>query len=173
MAKAKKKGSRAGAGHSITQGEMLETVHHIWLAGVGALANAKKDGPQVFEKLLAAGARIHESSRKAADEAVRSALEQVQTTVSVRMKGAQSQATEAFDSLEKIFQTRVHRVLHQLGVPSSDEIAALSKRVDALNESVGRMSGKGARRGPAKSRKKTATQSRSPRKTASRRKRAA
>ena len=171
MAKAKKKGSRAGAGHSITQGEMLETVHHIWLAGVGALANAKKDGPQVFEKLLAAGARIHESSRKAADEAVRSALEQVQTTVSERMKGAQSQATEAFDSLEKIFQTRVHRVLHQLGVPSSDEIAALSKRVDALNESVGRMSG--ARRSPAKSRKNTATQSRSPRKTASRRKRAA
>jgi poly(hydroxyalkanoate) granule-associated protein len=102
----------------------------------------------MLDDLLAEGARIHESSRKAADKAVRSALAEVQDMVGDRMKTAQSQAGETLDNLEKIFQTRVHRVLNQLGVPSADEIAALAKRVDALKDSVGRLTG--LRRGPRK-----------------------
>lgn len=155
MAKAKKQRGRAGLAGSISQGEMLEAVHQIWLAGVGAVANAKKDGPKVFEKLLAEGARMTENSRTAADDAVRSVLEQVQSTVGERVKGARSQTTEALDSLERIFQTRVHRVLNQLGVPSSDEIAALSKRVDALNASVSNLAGKRAKRGVSAKKKKS------------------
>jgi poly(hydroxyalkanoate) granule-associated protein len=147
MASRKKPSPLAGVTRSVTQGEMLEAMHQIWLAGVGAIATARKEGPKILDELLAEGARIHESSRKAADKAVRSALAEVQDMVGERMKNAQTQAGETLDNLEKIFQTRVHRVLNQLGVPSADEIAALAKRVDALKDSVGRLTGlRGAKR---------------------------
>jgi poly(hydroxyalkanoate) granule-associated protein len=142
--------SLAGAARRAKQGEMLEAMHQIWLAGVGAIASARKRGPKVLDELLEEGARIHESSRKAADKAVRSALSEVQFMVGDRMRTAQTQAGDTLDNLEKIFQTRVHRVLNQLGVPSGDEIAALAKRVDALKASLGGFGG--TRRG---SRKKT------------------
>ncbi|MDE2263106.1 MAG: phasin family protein, partial [Gammaproteobacteria bacterium] len=33
----------------------------------------------------------------------------------------------------------VHRALTQLGVPSAEEVSALSKRVDTLNANIGKM----------------------------------
>jgi len=43
---------------------------------------------------------------------------------------------DAFEGLEKIFQTRVHQALTQIGVPSAEDIAALSERVDALSAHI-------------------------------------
>jgi poly(hydroxyalkanoate) granule-associated protein len=158
----RKKPSLAGAAQRAKQGEMLEAMHQIWLAGLGAIATARKRGPKVLDELLEEGARIHESSRKAADKAVRSALTEVQSMVGDRMRSAQTQASDTLDNLEKIFQTRVHRVLNQLGVPSGDEIAALAKRVDALRASLGSL-GRG-RRGPRRAKRaRTARTSRSAR----------
>jgi poly(hydroxyalkanoate) granule-associated protein len=141
MAKAKKP-SFQGAVHDISQGDMLEAIHQIWLAGIGAVATARKEGPQRFEQLLEEGARISDKARKVADNAVRTALEQVQATVGSRVKDAQSQANDALDNLEKIFQARVHRALSRIGVPSADQIASLSKRVQALSDSVGKLAAK-------------------------------
>jgi poly(hydroxyalkanoate) granule-associated protein len=141
MAKARKP-SLQGAVRDISHGEMLEGIHQIWLAGIGAVATARKEGPQRFEQLLEEGARISDSARKVADNAVKTALEQVQATVGSRVKTAQSQANDALDNLEKIFQTRVHRALNRIGVPSADEISSLSKRVQALSESVGKLAGR-------------------------------
>jgi poly(hydroxyalkanoate) granule-associated protein len=45
-------------------------------------------------------------------------------------------ANEQFDRLEELFQERVAQVLHRLGVPTQDDIQELTKRVEALNESV-------------------------------------
>ena len=141
MAKAKKP-SFQGAVHDISQGDMLEAIHQIWLAGIGAVATARKEGPQRFEQLLEEGARISDKARKVADNAVKTALEQVQATVGSRVKDAQSQANDALDNLEKIFQTRVHRALNRIGVPSAEEIASLSRRVQSLSDSVGRLANK-------------------------------
>jgi poly(hydroxyalkanoate) granule-associated protein len=155
MAKTKKP-SFQGAVHSISQGEMLEAVHQVWLAGIGAVATARKEGPQRFEQLLEEGARISEKARKVADNAVKTALEQVQATVGSRVKDAQSQANDALDNLEKIFQTRVHSALNRIGVPSADEIASLSRRVQALSDSVGKLASKrpAGRARPVKARRK-------------------
>jgi poly(hydroxyalkanoate) granule-associated protein len=155
MAKAKKP-SLQGAVHDISQGDMLEAIHQIWLAGIGAVATARKEGPQRFEQLLEEGARISDKARKVADNAVKTALEQVQSTVGSRVKDAQSQANDALDNLEKIFQTRVHRALNRIGVPSADQIASLSKRVQALSDSVGKFATKrpAGRSKPVRARKK-------------------
>ena len=45
-------------------------------------------------------------------------------------------ANQQFDRLEELFQERVAQVLNRLGVPTQDDIQELSKRVEALNESI-------------------------------------
>jgi poly(hydroxyalkanoate) granule-associated protein len=138
-------------------------MHQVWLAGMGAVATARKQGPKMLDELLAEGARLHDTSRKTADKAMRSALAEVQGMVGERMKSAQAQAGDTLDNLEKIFQTRVHRVLNQLGVPSADEIQSLARRVDRLNDSVAQLAAApagrrrtGAKRKSAAAKPKTA-----------------
>jgi poly(hydroxyalkanoate) granule-associated protein len=160
---AKTKATLSSVQRSISRGDMLEAMHQVWLAGMGAVATARKQGPKMLDELLTEGARIHDTSRKTADKAMRSALAEVQGMVGDRMKSAQAQAGETLDNLEKIFQTRVHRVLNQLGVPSADEIQSLARRVDRLNDSVAQLgaapAGKrrtGAKRKSAAAKRKTA-----------------
>lgn len=159
----KKKATLSSVRHSISQGDMLEAMHQVWLAGMGAVATARKQGPKVLDELLAEGARIHDTSRKTADKAMRSALAEVQGMVGDRMKSAQAQAGETLDNLEKIFQTRVHRVLNQIGVPSADEIQSLARRVDRLNDTVAQLGGASGGRRRAGAKRKSAAAKRKPR----------
>lgn len=115
---------------------LVDTVHQIWLAGVGALARAQKEGPKAFETLIVDGAGFVDRSRNQAEKTLRDAIGTVQTAVEDRMRETKDQATETWDSLEKIFQTRVQRVLQQVGVPTARDIGALLKRVDQLNANV-------------------------------------
>ena len=115
---------------------IVDAMHQIWLAGMGALSRVQKEGPRAFETLIVDGAEFIGQGRATAEKMLREAIETVQSTVGERMKSSRDQAAETWESLEKIFQGRVQRVLHQAGVPTSTEIRALSKRVDHLNASV-------------------------------------
>jgi len=121
------------------QERLLETVHQIWLAGLGAVSQARQGAPQVFDDLVSEGARIHTQTRGAAEKAVRSLIGGVQASINDRVGKVRSQATDALDDLEKVFQSRVHRALAQLGVPSAEEVQALSKRVDQLNANISKL----------------------------------
>lgn len=143
---------RRSAGGSMTQEKLLQAAHEVWLAGMGAVAQAQRDGPKLFEQLLRDGAHVYATTRSTAEQALQGAVGRIQASVGPRVEQARAQAGEALDALEKIFQTRVHRALSQIGVPSSDEIAALSRRVDRLNQNIEHLarSRKGAvRRGRA------------------------
>jgi poly(hydroxyalkanoate) granule-associated protein len=138
------------------QGALLDAMHEIWLAGVGAFARAQKDGPKVLEQLLAEGVKVYGAARPVAEKLIRDAIGQAQNTLGDRIGDVRTQAGDTLENLEKMFQTRVHRALNQLGVPSADEIAALSRRVDELNANVERLVKRGARaagRAPAAKRK--------------------
>lgn len=115
---------------------LVDTVHQIWLAGVGALARAQKDGPKAFETLIVDGAGFVDRSKTQAEKTLREAIGTVQTAVEDRMRDTKDQAAETWESLEKIFQSRVQKVLQQVGVPTADDIDALLKRVDRLNANV-------------------------------------
>lgn len=67
------------------------------------------------------------------------AFARAQETVQTRVGGAREQAQETLDNLEALFQKRVERAMHQLGVPTAAEIRALSQRVAELNETVQRL----------------------------------
>jgi poly(hydroxyalkanoate) granule-associated protein len=133
---AKKAAKKSSGAAAITQERLLGALHQVWLAGLGAVSKAQSGAPKLLEELVAEGARTSARAYKATDAVVRGALSDAQSAILGTAGDVREKAADAFDNLEKIFQTRVHRVLKQLGVPSEDEIAGLSKRVDALNRNI-------------------------------------
>jgi len=115
---------------------IVDVMHQIWLAGMGALSRVQQEGPRAFQSLIEDGAAFIGQGRAQAEKLLREAIGTVQSTVDERVKTTRDQATETWEQLEKMFQGRVQRVLHQAGVPSATEVRALSKRVDHLNASV-------------------------------------
>lgn len=137
MARSRRKNGRGAAPGA--QARLLGTLHQVYLAGLGALSKASQGAPQLFEELVEEGARVHSDTRGAAEKALQGVFAGVQERVSARVGQVRGQATDALEGLEKVFQTRVHRALTQLGVPSSEEVSALSKRVDTLNANIGKL----------------------------------
>lgn len=140
--------SRAGAARNAppraesareAQRQLLQGVQQAWLAGMGAVARAQKDGPAAFAEAAQEGLRLLGTSRSAAQRMVRDAFDNAQETLQSRVGGARSQAQETWDNLEALFQSRVQRAMHQLGMPTAAEIRALTQRVAELNETVRRL----------------------------------
>ncbi len=134
--KTSRKGTSSRSKARASGSAAFDSMSQIWLAGLGAMAKAQRGTPQLLQELIAEGARVQNQTRGAAEKAVRSMVSNVRSSINARVDEVRDQATSALNDLEKIFQTRVHRALTQLGVPSAEEIAALSKRVDTLNASV-------------------------------------
>ena len=149
MARKKKKAPRrtARARPRTPQARALEAFHQIWLAGLGAVSKAQRGAPQLLEDLIAEGARVHAQTRGAAEQALRSAVGEIHSAVNARVGEMRGQAAETLDNLEKIFQTRVHRALTKIGVPSAEEVETLSRRVETLNANIDKLARKAASRG--------------------------
>jgi len=132
----KAKGKRASAATKRPMGNVIEVGHQIWLAGLGALARAQREGPKLFESLVEEGGSLEERQRANATRLVKGAWEGLRETVDARAAEVRSKAGETIDNLEAIFQSRVQKALQQLGMPTSKEINALSRKVNELNQSV-------------------------------------
>ena len=111
-----------------TSEPLTESAHRIWLAGLGALATAEKEGSKLFRDLVAKG----ETFDASVQTPVRSARGKVRETI----EGVRDRAGKTVERLESAFDDRVQDVLHRLGVPSRDEIASLASRVERLTNAV-------------------------------------
>ena len=137
---AKKKGKLGGGAAPKPEQDLLYSAQQIWQAGLGALARAQAGAPKIFDELMREGGKLQGGALDAAQNAVMQAFRGAQKTVNRRFDSVQAQAGETWDNLEKIFQTRVHRAMQQLGMPSAEELGALRRRVDELAASVDRLS---------------------------------
>ncbi|HEY7741203.1 MAG TPA: phasin family protein [Steroidobacteraceae bacterium] len=145
---AKKKG-KLGASAAPKGGDnLLYSAHQIWLAGLGALSRAQAGAPKVFEDLMREGSKLQGGALDAAKSVVMQAFQGAQKTVNKRVDDVKEQATETWDNLEKIFQSRVQRAMHQLGMPTAEEITALARKVEELAASVEKLAA--AKGGPRK-----------------------
>ena len=81
-----------------------------------------------------------------ASSTVRGKLESVQEQARSRLDDAGGQVRETLANLESLVHAMVRRALRQLGVPSAEEIAHLTQRVEELNASVQALSARDARR---------------------------
>ncbi len=139
MAAKRKTGKSARISRAGSEVQMVETLHRIWLAGLGAVSKAQHGAPQLLEELIEEGAQVDAQARRAAKKAVNDVLGTMQKSVSSHIGQVRGRTSEALENLEKMFQVRVHRALTQLGVPSSEEIEALSKRVETLNAGIDKL----------------------------------
>jgi poly(hydroxyalkanoate) granule-associated protein len=160
---AKKKGKLGGAkGHQARpDASPPYSPNQIWSAGLGAMSRAQSGGTKFFEELVREGAKLQDSALNTAQKVVMQAFQGAQKSVNRHVGDVKGQATETWDNLEKIFQTRVQRALHQIGMPTAEEITALTRKVNDLSRSVDKLAGSK----PAA--KKRAASTRKPRRAAS------
>jgi poly(hydroxyalkanoate) granule-associated protein len=110
------------------QEELKESVHRIWLAGLGALAAAEEEGSKLFTRLVDRGRDV-ESKGKVEVDKMKVEVDKMKTK-------AESTFETWGDKLGEKFDERLTSALHRLGVPTRDEIRNLTQRVEELNAKV-------------------------------------
>ncbi len=117
-----------------------DSAQQIWLAGLGAFRKAQEEGGKAFDKLVKEGTSLHQLTRDIAEAKasnVAGKFAQIQDKVT-------RQASDTWDKLEAVFESRVERALSSLGVPTEQDVAVLHRRIEALTAEVDKL--KGAKR---------------------------
>jgi hypothetical protein len=113
--KSGRKSERTGRkGVASANGSMLESLIHVWLAGLGAASKAQAKGPRWLHELIKEGARLEAFESNAAKKAVRSTL-----------VGVRALARRVVNELPPV------RVLK--------EVRALRKEVGAMNAKIDKL----------------------------------
>ena len=107
----------------------------IWLAGLGAFARAQDEGGKFFETLVQEGQAVDARMKKTADETIEPMKSGVET-MKGKVEEMRERATGAWNKLEEVFQSRVARALHRLGVPTREDIQQLFQQVDLLSKNI-------------------------------------
>jgi len=126
-------------------GDLRESAHKIWLAGLGALSVAGEEGEKLFKSLVGQGEEYVGRARQPVGEAtdrVKDAVEDVR-----------SRAGKTLGRLESAFDDQVAAALGRVGVPTRNEIATLTRRVEALTRQLEELK-PGKKPGPRKTTKK-------------------
>lgn len=115
---------------------LMGSANEIWLAGLGAFSKAQTEGKKIFDKLIEQGKDFEEAFKSHSQKATKN----VKQTVTGSVDSARKKAAESWDKLESVFETRVEKSLHRLGVPTNDELNKLVDRIEKLTEQVSALS---------------------------------
>jgi len=163
MAKRKRQSKQKDSGGRTA--EIADQLEHVFLAGLGALANTQKAGSKAFDKLVKQG----ESFRKDATDKTETLINDVQDAIRDMTDDAQSKATglldhmretPQMDKLQTVFDSRIDDALDRLGVASKHDVAKLNAKLDRVLKSVAKQ--KPARKKAAKKTVKKAATRKAP-----------
>jgi len=136
--------------------EFTEQLDNVFLAGLGAFANAQKMGTETFESLVKDG----EKFRKEASKKTEKLIDDVQDSVREMRDDAESRAEGLLDrvrdrskltKLQSAFDKRVADAMDRMNVPSKNDIDKINKKLNKILRAI-EDQGK-----PAPAKKKTAT----------------
>ena len=131
------------------------SAHQIWLAGLGAVAQAQAQGSRAFETLVNDGLAFQRQGQEEARQRFEEATERLTSMA----EGLGQHTAGRIDKLEHVFEERVARALHRLGMPTLQDIVDLQARVADLEARLA--TGASSRAAP----KPKATAAKAPRKT--------
>ena len=117
----------------------------VWLAGLGAMAKAQEQGSKAMETLLSDGLAFQRKSQAEAQQRLQEATERLGHLASDFGQSASGRV----DKLEHLFEDRVAKALHRLGMPSLLDIQMLSERVAQLESQVQALQGPTSKASPA------------------------
>jgi poly(hydroxyalkanoate) granule-associated protein len=112
-------------------------VQHVWLAGLGALAKAQQEGSKAIETLVNDGLAFQRKSQSEAQQRLQEATERLSHLTSDFGQPASGRV----DKLEHLFEDRVAKALHRLGMPSLLDIQMLNDRVAQLEAQLAALNG--------------------------------
>ncbi len=110
--------------------------HKVWLAGLGAYVKAGQEGADYFKDLVKAGESVEKQGKKLVTEQVEAANSQITTqleSVKTSVFGVKEKVEVQLDKVEKAFDNRVASALNRMGIPSKQDVEALSAKLDELN----------------------------------------
>ena len=105
---------------------------NVWLAGLGALASAQAEGNKAFEALVKQGVEMQNKTQALAKERMAEAAQRVEAMTHQATGGV-----APWNRLGGIFEDRVANALASMGMPTAQELAALTARVEALERQLG------------------------------------
>lgn len=108
--------------------ELKESVNKVWLAGLGALSAAEEEGQKWLKTLIDKGEKYQKKGQTKFDE-VRDRIEDASEKAKKRAGGTMNVVEEKVDEM-------VTGALRRTGVPTREEIATLTKRVEELTRMV-------------------------------------
>ena len=111
--------------------QMKNSAQQIWQAGLGAFAKAQEEGSKVFEALVKDGSKLQETTMQAQAKMAEAAAK-----AGAMASDMGQRASGQFDRLEDIFEERVAKALHHMGLPDAQDLADLQARVEALEADI-------------------------------------
>ena len=115
---------------------------HVWLAGLGAMAKAQEQGSKAIEALVNDGLAFQRKSQAEAQQRLHEATERLSHMAS----DFGQQTSGRVDKLEHLFEDRVAKALHRLGMPTLLDIQILNDRIAQLEAQLAALSGAGTRK---------------------------
>jgi poly(hydroxyalkanoate) granule-associated protein len=100
---------------------LVDAVHKVLLASIGAVALAKEDMEDLVGKLVERGEIAEADGRKMMKDV---------------MDRRKKQASEQTKKAEDVLDQRVEDVMTRMNIPTKDEIEALSAKITALTKKV-------------------------------------
>lgn len=107
--------------------------NEVWLAGLGALAQVQAQGSKAFEKLVGDGLSFQRKSQEQAQQR----LQEATARLTDLAQDFGQHASVRVDKLEHLFEERVAKALHRLGMPTLQDMQVLQARIHALEEQLG------------------------------------
>ncbi len=126
------------------------SAQHIWQAGLGAFNTAREEGSELLARLMKEGADLQTRTQHLAGQKISDAITRMGETI-----GRQTAAPLV--KMEEVFEERFTRTLRNFGVPTHDDLKALTDEIEDLHKTVKALSGTGAhaRKASAKGKEKT------------------
>jgi poly(hydroxyalkanoate) granule-associated protein len=137
--------------------EIKQNAEKVWLAGLGALATAEEEGGKLLRGLMKKG-ESDEKKGLAQFDKLKAKVEGVAESAKDRAGEAWGKVEGKVEDVEDRLDDRVASVLRKIGVPSKNEIATLTRRVEELTllvEKKLKPARKTAKRATAATRKST------------------
>ena len=146
--------------------EFSQQLENVYLAGLGAFANAQKMGTETFDALVKDGKKFRKEASKRTERLIdeaQSNLREIGEDAQDRAEGLLDKVRDRskFDKLQGAFDKRVADTMDRLNVPSKNDIDKINKKLNKILRTI-EAQGK-----PATTKRKTAPKKAAPKKTVS------
>lgn len=119
--------------------ELSERGREVWLAGLGALSRVEEEGEKIFKSLVERGEEFEARGRKQIEDSLGALMEQ-QKRATDTVSTATKTVTDAAQSVERAVSNTLTDTLGRVGMPTRDEVEALSGKVSKLSEKLDALS---------------------------------